>query len=185
MEAQKTGTQPQPPDIEALEENLRKHRPRIELWKFYVGILAAVLIGICSGIITTFGFIRGWAQSAVQNEKFLGTLAAQVRPTCIFDSRGTLLNQFGTEDYISNILVTPIPKDYGFEIKVNGKKHLDNAPIVTGLNVGLYEAQAEPTPGTMNDWTILMIPQSTVSAILGEANMDTNGIYKFRLEILH
>jgi hypothetical protein len=68
---------------------------------------------------------------------------------------------------------------------VRGKHHLDHAPIVTGLNAGLYAEKVTPTPGSMNDWTILLAPQSTVGFIITEAAMDTNAVYRFRLEILH
>ncbi|MGA2180393.1 MAG: hypothetical protein ABSH15_12525 [Verrucomicrobiota bacterium] len=79
----------------------------LESTKPLQGLLALVII--VSGAIV---WIRISAQNAVLDEKFLATLAARVRPTCIFDSRGAVEADFGASDYIEDIQVIPEPKDY-------------------------------------------------------------------------
>ncbi len=167
--------------IAQVENLLAKLKPRVELWKFFTGLVCGLIL---AGV-TMYAHIRTSAQNAVQTEAFLRTLAAQVRPTCIFDSHGTLIDDFGAGDYIENIHVTPNLTNYGFEVSIKGRRHLEHSPIVAGLNVSLFPEVIRRTPGTENDWTILMSPQNTFPALLAEPSLDTNFVYEFRLEIIH
>jgi hypothetical protein len=140
---------------------------------------------VVSGFCAALGWIRTAAQNAVQNERFLRELGQQIRPTCIFDSRGTMMDRIGTEDYIDRIVSTPSPTNSGYLFLIKGKRYIEHAPIITALNVSLYPESLSRTPGTPNDWTVLMSPQITYSVIGAAGGMDTNVVYQFRLEILH
>ena len=160
-------------------EKLKGFLKRIEPWRGVVAIIVAV-VGTLYGAIT---WIRNSAQNAVLDEKFLATLAARVRPACIFDSREAIEADLGAGEYIQDIRVKPAPQIYGFEIMIRAKRHLAYAPLVSGINVDLSPQSV--TRGKLHDWIIVMAPQSTVSPIIAEGAMDTNTVYRFKLEILH
>ena len=165
-----------------MHPKLKKLLEQIEPWH----VLGALVIGIVTGFCSTIGWIHSSAQNAVLDEKFLATLAAHVRPACIFDSNGTIEADLGAEEYIEDIQVTPVPQKYGFEITIKAKRHLAYAPLVSAVNVDLFPESV--TRGKMNDWKILMTQQTTmhVAYIVGDnISMDTNTVYRFKLEILH
>src|ERR1039458_4205926 len=152
---------------------------RIEQWK----VIATLPFWIVMGIYGAVVWIRSSAQNAVLDEKFLATLAARVRPACIFDSHGAIEADLGAGEYIEDIRVIPAPQIYGFEIVIKAKRHLVYAPLVSAINVDLSPQTA--TRGKLHEWTIVLAPRSTESRIIGEAGMDTNSVYRFKLEILH
>src|SRR5579859_605654 len=165
-----------------LKETLNAVLERVEAWE----ALIALVIGLFVGVASSIAWIRSSARNAVLDEKFLETLAVRIRPTCIFNSQGTVEDNFGTEDYIEGFLVTPTPTNSGFEVQIKGKRHLTHAPLVTGINVGLFAESVTRTPGTMNDWTVRLSPQTTAELIGAEGGPSyTNGLYHFKLEIMH
>ena len=120
------------------------------------------------------------------DEKFLGTLAARIRPSCIFNSRGAIEADFGAGDYIDGITVVPQPKVYGYSITIKAKRHLAYAPLVTGIDVGLLPQSA--IRGTMHEWIVSVAPNGGVPALLLDASAGSttnNEVHTFRLAILH
>lgn len=164
-----------------LHKTARTIKEYVEPWSFVIGLG----IGIVVGFGSTLAWVRSSAQSAVLDEKFLGTLASHVRPTCIFDSRGTIEADLGAGEYIEDIRVKPIPQSYGFEVTIKAKRHLAYAPLVTGVDADLFPESA--VRGKLHDWTVLLAPNTTVEgSILGDPSaMDTNKLHRFKLEILH
>ena len=157
----------------------KKWIERVEPWHWLAGSIIAVVLGIY-GVIA---FVRSEAQNAVLNEKFLATLAARVRPSCIFDSRGAIEADLGAGDYVEDIQVIPVPQIFGFEIVIKTKRHLAYAPLVTGIDVNLFPQTL--TRRKLHDWSIVLSPQSTTTSIITEDPMNTNRVHRFRLEILH
>jgi len=159
---------------------VRQLADRLSPWQLVIGFLIGVM---CAGVTMWFN-IRSAARDAVTEDKFLGELAAQVRPSCIFDSKEAVLADFGANDLIESIKVKEAPQIYGFEITIRFKKHLANEPIINGLNVNLYPESV--TRGSMNTWTFVMTPASTLPSLLAEGYGEREKrIYKFKLEILH
>jgi hypothetical protein len=151
-------------------------------------VLAGIItLAVLVGIIWSAGlWIDGRARDAVLNdEKFLKTVASQVRPICIFNSNGTVeLNQ-GADEYLDleRLEVKPAPEIYGFNITLHGKRHLNNPPLVSGVDVNLFPEKVERGKGF--DWNIVLVPRSTASHIVTEAGMDTKTVYRFKVEIVH
>jgi hypothetical protein len=137
-----------------------------KLWK-PIKSLAAVL-GVLAVIGGAIYGVPAWvhkeAQNAVLNEKFLGTLAARIRPTCVFDSRGAIEADLGAMEYLEDIRVTPAPQVYGFEVVVKANRHLAYAPLVTGISADLFPQSA--TRGRLHEWRIVLSPSSTAPGLL-------------------
>ena len=159
--------------------SLKRFLDEIEPWK----ILISLVIGIATGVFGTAAWIRSSAQNAVLDERFLPSLAARVRPTCIFNVRGSIEADFGAGEYIDDIRVTPVTNIYGFEIQIKAKRHLAYAPLVVGIDAGLYPIKT--TRGKMHDWNLVLAPNSTLGLLSLEDSMNTNTVYRFKLEILH
>src|SRR5437867_8909394 len=158
---------------------LKTYLKLIEPWH----VLVTLIVFIVGGIFAANAWVRKVSHDAVLEEKFLSTLAARVRPACIFDSRGAIEADFGAMEYLDDIRVIPAPQIYGFEIAIKAKRHLAYAPLVSGVNVNLYPQTV--TRARMHGWSILMSPQSTTQNIIRQAPMDTNRTYRFKLETLH
>ena len=166
------------------EGKLQKLVATIESNPVWAGVtLLAALIIIIWGVWT---WVETTARNAVLgNEKFLTIVASQVRPICIFNSLGTPeLNQ-GADEYLDleHIEVKPVPQNYGFNITLHGKRHLNNPPLVSGLDVNLFPEKVERGKGF--DWNIVLVPRSTASHIVDESGMDTKTVYRFKVEIVH
>jgi hypothetical protein len=165
-------------------EWLRKH-----WWKILSTILS--LLGSAAVALVVLGFkanslIDERLEKKVTGEEFLGKIARKVRPYLIFDTRGSIVNDFGAADYVDKIDIVPVPESYGYRVNLKVKQPLSFPPIISGINVSLVAQSCERTQ--MHDWNVLLAPNLGLPAILGaegEHAMDTNGVNRFRLEILH
>lgn len=101
-------------------------------------VLLSLTVLAAGLIITGRNWIINLAQSAVTDGKFLGTLPGRVRPTCIFNTRESIEDDHGTQEYIQKIDAKPLPQFYGYEVVIHAKRHLVYAPLVTGLDVSLF-----------------------------------------------
>ena len=146
-------------------------------------------IGLVLGLVLAFLSARAWVQdtarNAVLDEKFLTTLSGRVRPVCIFNSSGAIETDLGASDYIEEIKVAPNPPVFGFDVSVKAKRHLAYPPLIIGVNANLFQEKA--IRGKMNDWDILMTPNSPINGVILGAGggFSTNFVYRFKLEILH
>jgi len=147
------------------------------------GMLGAFIAGAVTVYIWCDARITTAARNAVLNERFLGELAKQVRPTCVFNSKGVIETDLGTADYLEKIRLKFAPAVYGIEIMLDCKKHLAYAPLVTCLNADLFTVTVDRM--APNGWDYLIRPNSTESGIITDAPMDTNTVYRFKIEILH
>jgi len=166
----------------ASELNLKRFSQWIEKhpWKTYIAAAGAIwLVGY--GFIQ---FVDSRARHAVTDEKFLTEIALKIRPTCVFNSRNSVLAESGTEGYLSGIDVKPLPEKYGFRISLGFNKHLQNEPILTCIDANINVEKAER--GQMHDWIFEMIPSTKGQMYLtSEDLMNTNHVYRFKLEIIH
>lgn len=155
------------------------------LWsrKELFGFIVALVIGAVSGYFWAESRIATSATQAVLGEEFLRKLAQQVRPTCVFDSKGTIEVDLGTAEYIDRIKVALQPSAYGMDIDLDCKKHLAYAPLITCLNSGISAVEVVRLPP--NGWRFSMRPSSTQSALVLETAMSTNDVWRFKLEIMH
>jgi hypothetical protein len=122
----------------------------------------AVIAGFVAGFYSSVLWIRASARNAVLGDAFLGKLSERIRPSCIFDSHGSIEADMGTGEYVESLTVTPVQRIYGFEVVVKAKRHLAYAPLVVGLNANLYPVSSTREKG--NDWKIVLQPNSTQSS---------------------
>ena len=175
-------TEPTPkPKIEPNERGLLGLPKRFESLEKFIGLLLGLVLAFFAGR----AWVENTARNAVLDEKYLTTLSGRVRPVCIFDSNGSIETDLGASDYIEDIKVTPNPPVFGFDVTVKAKRHLAYPPLIIGVNANLFQEKA--IRRKMNDWNILMTPNSPISgAIIGEGGgFPTNYVYRFKLEILH
>lgn len=149
-------------------------------WKKFAALVVAIWVVGYNAIV----FIQTKAQEAVLNEKFLANLATRVRPTCVFNSRGSVEAAAGFEDYVADINVAPLPVKFGFQITVKAKKHLHYEPLVTCLDGNLHLSKSER--GRLHDWVYEVVPNPKGEMFFTKDDrMDTNAVFRFKLEILH
>ena len=98
----------------------------------------SLALGILGTGATAWFNIRNAAREAVTEEKFLGELAARVRPSCVFDQRGAIVIDSGAGKLFESIDAKSIKEAYGFEIKIKFNKHVATEPILGDMNVLLY-----------------------------------------------
>ena len=158
---------------------LNKYLNKVQPWQTFLAIVIAVICGIYGAD----SWVKTSARNAILDEQFLAKLAMKVRPLCIFNTKGAIEADAGAMEYIEDIRVTPVPKKYGYEIVIKPKRHLAYAPLVSGIDVDLFTESA--TRGKLHEWIIILDPQSTVSAITTETEMNTNAVHRFKLEMLH
>lgn len=159
-----------------------------QVWRFFwshkefVSFLFGLIVGLTSAYLWLDARITNTARQAVLSEDFLSKLAKETRPTCVFDSNGTILANLGASDYIQNIHVVLQPASYGMDVFLDCKQHLAYAPLVTCLNSGVFAVDATRTPP--NGWKYSLRPSATVGWIPVD-KMETNFVWQFKLEILH
>ena len=158
---------------------LRAQLKRIAPWQAFIGVLALIL----GAFFGAESWVQKVARDAILDERFLATLASRVRPVCIFDSHGAIEADLGAMEYIEDIKVNPVPKNFGFEVVIKAKRHLAYAPVVSGLDIGVYPQTS--TRGKLHEWTITLTPESTASVRIVSEDMDTAKLHRFKLEILH
>jgi hypothetical protein len=163
---------PPAPALANAQTAAQKWTDRIKPWHF----LATLILGLIGGGLTMWFNIRSAAREAVTEEKFLGELAAKVRPSCIFDFQGAILSELGTAEYIGPISIQR-EAEHMFHIKIKGKKHLRFQPLVECISYEMHTVKAVRTEGY--DWDVTLA--STV-AFMTDAQVKD---FQFKLEILH
>lgn len=154
-------------------------------WEKYEAfwILLGVVITIVGGVLGATAYIKSTAENAVLDERFLAKLSAKVRPSCILNSKGTVEADLGAMEYVTDFQIKVVPERYGFEILLTPNRHLAYPPQITSIDSDVVSS--EVVRGAKYDWRILMIPQSTTKTLVTQDDMDTNQVYRFRIEILH
>jgi len=105
--------------------------------KNWLGEASSVFIGLATiiGIIYGFGaYVDYRVDKKVQSEDFLRRLSDSVRPSCIFDEKGSVLVDMGAMNFIDSIELSStngLPE----KIIVHPKHYLANAPIRFRLEI--------------------------------------------------
>jgi hypothetical protein len=160
-----------------LESWLEKIKP----WHTLAGLIASII----GAVLFAKAWVETTARNAVSNEKTLKDLAARIRPTCFFDSHGTIDTDLGAMAYLNGPLILT-KKGEGFEVHIPLKEHLGNAPLLTATDTALFQQSAIRTNSA--DWIIDMQPPKSETVLMAVDTGQpppTNLVYHFKLEILH
>ena len=125
-------------------------------WK----IVASVFIGIAGFITASVIVWQGaeWIRKSVDDsvtaklsdERVLRQIAAQIKPSLIFDGKESIISDMGASQFVKDIHVTKRTKDGWIErIQIDFTRPFANAPILTALHdsVGIYSER-----GRMLSW---------------------------------
>lgn len=116
------------------------------IFKGFLWILGAV------GVLYAFHMhIRQVVQDYVNSPEFIRKVASQVRPSVIFDGKGSVIADLGAIQYIAEIKVQA-GKDplYPEKIIVTPTKHLSQAPLLQIADENTFQIKAER--GIKYDW---------------------------------
>jgi hypothetical protein len=153
------------------------NRPR--LWRARVfGRDALTLIAAIGMVWGLWAFVDWRIREVVTDQKYIQRVAAEVRPSVIFDNEGRIVADMGGLKYIETIEVLekemhypgPVPT----KILVRGKQFLAVPPILTSFSGVQVLPQVER--GQKFDWIFNLSP----GAFAGGPNVE----YRFRLEII-
>jgi hypothetical protein len=114
--------------------------------------------------------------SQINNPDFLKRLARGVRPSLVFDEKGSILADMGAVAYVSNISVSKGPKD-SLKITVSPVEYLGIEPVLEALD-DQYTIRAER--GQKFDWVFHLAGIQTL-ALESTPKRDKG---RFRLEII-
>ena len=147
-------------------------------WKnFFKGGLTIVgaIIAVAAAIYGGLHYIDQRIETRISDESFVRRLANTMRPTVIFDERGSILIDQGAMELLENIEVkhdntTKLPK----EIVVFPKRHLAYAPFIQALEPELFTISAARGPRFV--WVFRLDYSAW--------NPEAEGKRRFRMEII-
>jgi len=124
---------------------------KFERWTRAVSIIVAVVVGVYGAV----AFIDSRIEKKLADEVVLKKVAELVRPSCIFDERGSVLFDSGAMQSIDEIKLEGLKTEgeYGqlpFKIVIRPKRFLRDAPLLTVLDAYSPEITAER--GEKFDW---------------------------------
>jgi hypothetical protein len=129
--------------------------------KTYLGKVSLIL-GIIVGMLTIGLWIESVVDRKLKDPEVIKQVAALVRPTVVFDHRGTILSDSGAKQFIENISVEMGSEEPGKEprkIIITPKEHLNSPPILECLNDNFY---VKPKRGNKSDWIFELISPNYV-----------------------
>jgi hypothetical protein len=149
--------------------------------KFKTSLLAVAsivvsVVAILSAIYGIPAFIDNRINKVVQDDAYVRRIANEVRPSVIFDSRGSILVDQGAMRYLDDILVLTNNSDFhGFPVKiiVKPKQYLAQPPMLTLIDTGTGMTD-KVQRGEKFDWVY------TFDDLAGLVRDN----YRFRLEVL-
>lgn len=142
-------------------------------WKIALEI-AAACITVITALYGVVFFVDKRIDSRLRDDAYLRKIASVLRPTVIFDHKGSILIDQGAMAFIQSIEVEPSTHlPYPKRIIVSPNKHLAQAPLLTLLDSDM--ANVEVSRGTKFDWFFTLDYFMTNSA---------REILKYRIEIM-
>jgi len=135
-----------------------------------------IIIGIIAGLLAYENHIERNIRQIVNEDEYISKIARQVRPSIIFNSKGSILNDMGGMQYIDNISVEQSDSTRPPKIVFTPQEFMVTAPILESMTPRYYNISAERGNGI--DWVYTMdltVEGKTPYVIPTE---------KFRLEIL-
>ena len=146
------------------------------VWNILLAVSAiAGLLAILYAVDTYFD----WKiENKVSDLDFVRKVASQVRPSVIFDSRGSILADTGAMQYLEKITVEfdTVGKKPG-KVTVRPKQLMPHPPIITGIDGIFYIPQ--PLRGPGYEWNYELH-----SMIARGVQEETKTPYRFRLELV-
>ncbi len=148
--------------------------PKASMLLKTIGPAFAIIISV----LALFGFdqyIDYKIGRAFQNPQNIQTIASKIRPSLIFDSKGSILADMGGESIIKDISFEYDKEhiSHPTRIIITPNKHLQQAPLLTPLDDNEYKIAV--SRGHMRDWQYDLQPMVMIER--GEIPM-------FRLEII-
>ena len=117
-------------------------------------VLAVVFIGAFNGL--TY-WIDSRIKAVVTDEAYVRRVAAEIRPSVVFDNKGSIIADQGAMRYLDNIEIAEYVGPNGdcgtnfpLRIIVSPKQHLAYAPILTCLDGVMLQIDVER--GKKFDW---------------------------------
>jgi|APFre7841882654_1041346.scaffolds.fasta_scaffold39344_2 hypothetical protein len=138
--------------------------------------VAGVIILLVGTYYAFIKYVDSRVDSKIHNADFLKQLARSVRPSLVFDVKGSILADMGAVPFVTNISVSKAPKD-GLKITVSPVEHLGMEPVLEALD-DHYIIRAER--GQKFDWVFHL---SGIPYFVGES-MPKRDRSRFRLEII-
>jgi len=136
-----------------------------------LGMLLAVLYGIPN-------YIDSRISDKINNQDFIEKVAANIRPSLIFDHNGTYIHESGAEKLLDSLNVRHIgTTPFRFEIKLYPKLLLKTRPIIESISVENFEVMEEKR-GERYTWILILENQG-----MQRGSLERYPIF-FRLEIL-
>ena len=121
-------------------------------------------------------YIDSRIDSKIHNADFLKKLARSVRPSLVFDEKGSILADMGAVPFVTNISVSKGPKD-SLKITVSPVEYLGMEPVLEALD-DQYTIRAER--GQKFDWVFHLAGIQTL-VLQSSPKRDRS---RFRLEII-
>lgn len=151
--------------------------PKFQFWSKVVSLIVAIVVGVY-GAVT---FIDNRIDKKLAEASTLRKVAELVRPSCIFDERGSILFDSGAMQTIEEIKVEDIGKEQTggklpFRVIVRPKRLLTHAPLISVLDTFSVDIAVERGPKF--DWVYTIYYGGPVS----EKNQYQR--CRYRLEVL-
>jgi hypothetical protein len=145
-------------------------------------MLKVVFAVVSAGIVLLVAYhglnsyIDSRIDSKIHNADFLKKLSRSVRPSLVFDEKGSILADIGAVPFVSNISVSKGPKD-SLKITVSSVEYLGIEPVLEALD-DQYAIRAER--GQKFDWVFHL---TGIQMLVLQSSPKRDG-GRFRLEII-
>ena len=141
-------------------------------WAIVLGVLG--LLGIFAIQFAVESYLNAKVRERVNDPEFIRKVAAQVRPSVIFDGNGTILADIGAMQFLEKIEVAGLYAGAGVQqIVVYPKEHLAYPPLLQSVDSATWEIRAKR--GKAYQWVYELSLNSTA---------DNQKEFRFRLEII-
>jgi len=157
------------------------------------GVFTVVAVGVAAVYGLTV-WVNTLVDSRVQSDEVLKKIANKIRPSVIFDEKGTILADMGGMSYLESVphverIVNDAANTVGYKITVSLKQFLSNTPILQVMESYGYTLNTTPGPGYQVIYEVSigfqMITEKdgNTSIAHGVTSEDSTHL-RFRLEIL-
>ena len=147
--------------------------------RLFIERVVTVFLSFCAVVATIYGllaFIDWRVSETVNTDDFLQRLSASVRPSCIFDEKGSIIYDQGAMEFIDDIKIIERYNAIPTKILIRPKRLLSVAPLITPLEE--YVAVSTAERGEKYDWIITL-------DLTSSAGSDSFKTAKYRLEVLY
>jgi hypothetical protein len=134
---------------------------------------AFIILGAYHGLTS---YLDARIESRIEDADFLQKLARHVRPSLVFDDKGSIIADIGAAQYIEEMGVSKGPRNT-LEIVVSPREFLGIEPVLEPLD-DRYAIRAER--GTKYDWVFTL---QGIDAIVAEGSGKPTR-QRFRLELI-